>query len=409
MRQLTPHDVLVILPIGIFGIISWSIWLYRRTMSHLAKPTINAFTTTSSLVVPVYGEDPVVLSQCLDTWIAAGPTEIILVLDVNDHECLNMLASREKPDWVRVLVFAHRGKRSALGVGIRAATSEIVIMADSDTAWSPDLLRNVLMPFASGRVGGVGTRQVVAARDTSIWRRVASWLLDTRFLDYVPAMGAKGAVPCVSGRTAAYRRAVVTPLLPYLEHEVYLGRECIAGDDGRLTWLVLGTGHLTVHQGTAVAVSMFPDTFRAFVKQRIRWSRNSYRCYTTAMWKGWLWHQPFITQLTVIQNVLTPVTMGVSLLYLWFAVGRASATLAALLVAWVFVGRAIRGLSHLREHPRDLLIVPIVVPVVILIALPIKLYAFITMNRQGWLTRDANSVGGEGQASGSLADKSVLS
>ena len=205
----------MILPIGIFGIISWSIWLYRRTMSHLAKPTINAFTTTSSLVVPVYGEDPVVLSQCLDTWIAAGPTEIILVLDVNDHECLNMLASREKPDWVRVLVFAHRGKRSALGVGIRAATSEIVIMADSDTAWSPDLLRNVLMPFASGR-------WVASAPDKSLPlatpRSGGGWPLAARH--QIPRLragdGAKGAVPCVSGRTAAYRRAVVTPLLPYL-------------------------------------------------------------------------------------------------------------------------------------------------------------------------------------------------
>ena len=71
-------------------------------------------------------------------------------------------------------------------------------------------------------------------------------------------------------------------VLPHLEHEFFLGRRCIAGDDGRLTWLVLASGYRTVYQSTAHALSMFPTTFRAFCKQRVRWSRNSYRCYLTA-------------------------------------------------------------------------------------------------------------------------------
>ena len=40
--------------------------------------------------------------------------------------------------------------------------------------------------------------------------------------------------------------------------------------------------------------------------------------------------------------------------------------------------------------------------VVIGIALPIKLYAFVTMNKQGWLTRTADSLGGEGQSARTL-------
>ena len=72
-------------------------------------------------------------------------------------------------------------------------------------------------------------------------------------------------------------------MLENLENEFFLGRRCVAGDDGRLTWLVLASGYKTVHQSSARALSMFPDTFRAFVKQRIRWSRNSYRCYLTAV------------------------------------------------------------------------------------------------------------------------------
>jgi hyaluronan synthase len=38
----------------------------------------------------------------------------------------------------------------------------------------------------------------------------------------------------------------------------------------------------------------------------------------------------------------------------------------------------------------------------IVIALPVKLYAFATMNRQGWLTRSTDQVGGEAQRASSL-------
>ena len=58
---------------------------------------------------------------------------------------------------------------------------------------------------------------------------------------------------------------------------------------------------------------------------------------------------------------------------------------------------------HLREHPRDLAILPVLTLTVILVALPIKLYAFLTMNRQGWLTRAADRVGGEAQTATSLS------
>ena len=34
------------------------------------------------------------------------------------------------------------------------------------------------------------------------------------------------------------------------------------------------------------------------------------RTYLTALWKGWLWRAPFVSKVTVLQILLTPVTMG---------------------------------------------------------------------------------------------------
>jgi len=396
------RDWRLLIPIGVVGALSWSIWLIRRILSVRYKPVVNDFRATTSVVVPSFREDPDVLERCLDTWLAQDPTEVMVVLDVEDTEAFRRLTARQDPR-LTVLSFAHEGKRSALGVGIRATTGEILVLSDSDTNWQPGLLDAVQMPFADPKVGAVGTRQNVNEPETSVWRRIADWIIDLRYLDYVPATARAGAVVCISGRTAAYRRSAVMPVLDNLEHEFFLGRRCIAGDDGRLTWLVLASGFRTVHQDSARALSMFPNTFRAFCKQRIRWSRNSYRCYLTAVWKGWLWKVPLVSQITVLQILFTPVTMFAAVYYI-VAAGfsdRGWQALALSLV-WVLIGRAIRSYSHLRRRPSDILILPLVALVIAMVALPIKTYALFTMNKQGWLTRHADLTGGEGQDEASL-------
>ena len=388
-------------PLAFAGAVVWALWLYRVILSARATPIESDFRTTTSVIVPSYHEDPDILMRCLDSWREQNPTEIIIVLDVMDIEAYDrVVALGDKR--VTPILFHHVGKRSALGVGIRHATSELLVLADSDTSWEPGLLENVQKPFIDPVVGGVSTQQNVYQRTTSVWRRVADWLVNLRYLNYVPAMGAAGAVPCLSGRTAAYRRAAVMPVLDNLENEFFLGKRCISGDDGRLTWLVLASGFKTVHQESAKALSMFPSSFSAFVKQRVRWSRNSYRCYLTAIAKGWWWRTPFVTKVTVLQILLTPVTMGLTIWYLvthrldFTAIGIGAT------IFWLLFTRGIRGFSHLKRHPQEILLLPVIVLVVIFIALPVKVYAFVTMNKQGWLTRHADTIGGDGQTARTL-------
>jgi cellulose synthase/poly-beta-1,6-N-acetylglucosamine synthase-like glycosyltransferase len=392
-----------VLPIGVVGIISWSVWLTRFSLSRLYRPTPDGFTTTTSAVIPAFREDPDILDRCLDSWLAEGPTEIIVVPDVGDHEVIRRLQRRaqSEPSLV-VLPIVHTGKRSALGAGIRQARGEILVLAVSDTSWEPGLLRAVQAPFADRKVGGVGTRQNAYLANTSVWRRVADWMIDVRYLDYVRAQSRAGAVACLSGRTVAYRRSVVMPVLEHLEDEFFLGRRCISGDDGRLTWLVLASGYKTVYQSNARAMSMFPDAGRAFLKQRLRWSRNSYRCYLTAMWKGWFWHQPFICQLSVLQVMLTPLTMGLAMIYLAGWLLHPGPVVPIIAIGWLLLGRCVRGISHLRQKPGDIWVLPLVAVMTIVVALPVKTYAFLTMNVHGWLTRSSDQVGGEAQTAASL-------
>jgi hyaluronan synthase len=53
------------------------------------------------------------------------------------------------------------------------------------------------------------------------------------------------------------------------------------------------------------------------------------------MWKGWVWRSPFITKLTVLQIMVTPVTMGLALGFLLFS--RLQLTTAGIVLAFVWL------------------------------------------------------------------------
>jgi cellulose synthase/poly-beta-1,6-N-acetylglucosamine synthase-like glycosyltransferase len=375
-------------PLGLVATLSWALWFVRRYLAHRYRPVTNTHREPVSVVVPVFAEDPEVLERCLRTWVAQQPLEVLVVVDETDQVIRDRLQALALPA-VTVLPRPHTGKRGFLAAGVRRARGGIVVLTDSDTSWRPGMLDAVQMPFADPQVGAVGTRQFVHEPRRSLCRRIAHWLLNTRNLDYLPALSRAGSLPCVSGRTAAYRRDVITPLLPQLEHERFLGRTCLAGDDGRLTWLVLSAGYRTTHQDLARVDSVFPDTLGVFFRQRLRWGRNSYRCYLTAIARGWLWQQPLLTQITVLQNLLTPLTMTWAA---WYAVRwsvRGGVAGGLLVLLWACLGRALRGFSHLREHPEDVLLTPLMVLVTVILALPVKVWALVTMNRHAWLTRTA--------------------
>ncbi len=390
-------------PISAIGLFMWGGWLIRQLLGTMYRPARNDHRETTSVVVPIYREDPEILERCLRSWQANDPDEILLVIDHTEREVIDLASVWQGDDpRVQAIVVEPPGKRHALAVGVRAATSTIVLLTDSDTAWSPGFLRIVLMGFTDPMVGGVGCRQNVYRPGTSLWRRVADWMLDVRFLHFLPATARKGAVPCISGRTAAYRRHALMPVLDEMEFETFWGKPCISGDDGRLTWLLLRDGWKTAYQINARAWTVFPSTFRGFVRQRIRWSRNSYRCYFRAMAKGWLWRQPVITSVSVIQNLAGPFTLSLAAGFFVYGLVAHHWALATLAWCWMILGRGIKGVGHIVSEPEVLLYLPLITVVFILVMIPVKFYALVTLNKQGWITRRQDRAVAEGQSSASL-------
>ena len=117
--------------------------------------------------------------------------------------------------------------------------------------------------------------------------------LTLRYRHEYPFLAAAGdAIICLSGRTAFYRREVILPMLPDLVNETFLGKPVISGDDKRLTYLVLAAGWKVAYQNTSHVYTPGMANLGAYLKQRLRWTRNSLRADLKAILSGWPFKHP---------------------------------------------------------------------------------------------------------------------
>jgi cellulose synthase/poly-beta-1,6-N-acetylglucosamine synthase-like glycosyltransferase len=385
---------IVLIPIGVLGFFRWAMWLMKRVPALFYRPIENDYDTTATIITPVYNEDPVLFRRAIESWIANGPDRIIAVIDVTDTRCMEIAHGYSGIDVIPIDI---PGKRPALAAGVDASDTELVILVDSDVIWEPDVLKKLKMPFADPRIGGVGTRQHMYPSNgdrPTIWERLADIYLDIRYSDEVPATTRWGrAVSCLSGRTAAYRTKLLQSLREPFLNETFNGRPCMSGDDKRYTSLVLQNGYYTWNQLNACVYSTFNPMFRGFVKQRIRWSRNSFRSDLRALWQGWVWQYPYLA-IMLIDKTIAPFTLLIGPIVLMMALLLGNWRLVLALLIWWHLSRAIKIWPHLRRRPADWWILPVFLAITYYMSL-VKAYALFTINEHKWLTRAVAMVDGK--------------
>jgi Glycosyltransferase like family 2 len=192
-------------------------------------------------------------------------------------------------------------------------------------------------------------------------------------------------VTCLSGRTAVYRRSAVIPVLDGLVNETFMGKKVISGDDKALTLLVQGEGWKVRYQESAVVYTPGAEEMRTFLKQRLRWARNSWRADLKAVSSRWAWRKPLLT-VHLIDRLLQPLTTLVAPLYVIYAILQQHWLAVAVVISWWFLSRTIKIWPHLRRGRSSLAILPWYVGFNYWSAV-MRIYAFFTMNQQGWITR----------------------
>lgn len=368
-----------------FVVLNWTVWIFRRTRSIFYNPFKGEFSAKVSVVIPVFREKKEVVKMVIDSILKNLVNEIILVLDGSEKEMMSFLKreyANEKK--VKPLFIYEPGKRPALRKGIEMSKYEIVVLVDNDTVWeSENFLKELLRPFLDPKVGGVGSRQKVI-NPISWGQKIIDWNLDIKYSDYLKSDSIAGSVLCLSGRTAAYRREIILPLLNDLTEEYFLGHRCLGGDDARLTSLVLKKGYKTVYQDSAVAVSFFDSNFLTYLRQKVRWSRNSFRTYFRALFSLWPYKQKRIVYIISAYHTIFPGLLSmVGIVFFIYFLVIGEYEIVYLWIIWITFGRGIRGYSYLKKNPKHIYLLPAVVLYFNVLSF-IKLFAFLTMTKERW-------------------------
>ncbi|HEX2157233.1 MAG TPA: glycosyltransferase [Actinomycetes bacterium] len=341
------------------------------------------------VVIPCFNEDPSLLEACCRSVAGQdypGTVRVWLVDDGSRNRAALLAVYERWADrgWDVRLLDRNVGKRAAQDEAVRCGTGDLVVLMDSDTVLAPDAIRQAAAAFADDQVGAVSGSIGVLNAPTNLLTRLIHHRYRLRFQVERPAQGFFTSLLCCSGPFAVYRRSLLAQLWQRYLGQTFAGVRCINGDDLHLTNLVLATGHQVLFEPRAVASTSVPRSLGQYLRQQLRWNRSFYRELR------WTFHgvrsrHPYLA-LDVLARALLPLLLAVALLLLagegvlvgWeLLAADLSLALAMLLVTAAFL------LVHGASVPFLLLYGPL--HVVLLV--PVRVYALITLASPRWETR----------------------
>lgn len=246
------------------------------------------------MVIPSLHGDGEDLLETIRSILGTEPFEIILItINANLRRAEEMVKNMSTSK-IRICSVRHPNKRRQMVHAIPLIQTEVTIFADDDVTWPKKLLPWMLAPLEDERYGGVGTNQRLRRADAPslakrLWGYLGALYLERRNFDCAACMYMDGGLPCLSGRTVAYRTNVLVDkaFIHGFTNEEWLGQyQLNADDDNFITrWLVSHGKRIAYQYHKEAEVQTTLETNSRFLKQCLRWSRSNWRSNITSMFR----------------------------------------------------------------------------------------------------------------------------
>ncbi|KAI0783727.1 nucleotide-diphospho-sugar transferase [Abortiporus biennis] len=410
MLHLTSDHFPFFVPLGIIGFFRYTWYLIRvaawavyRPIPLPANPTYTPVEDVT-IVVPTIdaGQE---FKEAARSWLAGNPKEILIITEQRMLEPLQELANSVDSKRIRVLTVPYANKRLQMTHGIKHTTTDIIVFADDDAIWPPTLLPYVLACFEDQQVGGVGTSQRVQAvgKRMTVWEVLAAFRLSIRNIEIAASTHIDGGIPCLSGRTAAYRTVILKdPLFLHgFTHDYWLGKyQLNSGDDKFLTRWMVSHGWNTYVQccKEAELLSTMRPNWR-FLKQVLRWTRNTWRSDMRSLFvERFIWSRHPYVAYTMVDKLINPFTLLLGPVFVAWIVYKTTIPLddggyhlpwwnvVVSYAIWLLVTRTAKLLPHFWNRPQDVVYIPAFILFGYYFAI-MKIYALLTLHETGWGTR----------------------
>jgi len=273
-----------------------------------------------SLMVAVKDEKEKI-KDCIDSLIRQDyqNKEIIIVDDGSVDGTKDILESYRSTGKIKLINLKKNiGKKKALGKAMLKAKGEIFAFTDSDSVLALDAIsKTVKILDHDPEVGAIsGHCRALNAEQNLLTRIQDSWY-EGQFSIRKAFESHFGAVTCVSGPLAVFRKEAIFNYIPAWEKDSFLGQEFRFATDRTLTGFVLGSLEIgkklkdkykqsafvkridypekrwkVVYSAAAKSWTTVPDNFRRFLRQQIRWKKSFLR---NIFFTGrFYWNRPFI-------------------------------------------------------------------------------------------------------------------
>lgn len=405
----------------VIGAIRWGLFLVLRVIPAMfwrnmvpKKQSLEdgpaEFTKADvTAIIPVYQPPPSFIDT-VKSLVSNGMGKILVVADITCHEQVRELV-KDYPQ-VSVIIETLPGKRAAMATGLKHVTSKLTCFVDDDVQWCNTFLEYLLHPFnMNEKIAGVGCEH--RARYSSgfdIQMILADIRLSVRMLELFATSVADKGASCISGRTACYRTSFIQEDAFYENflNETYMGMRVVSGDDKFLTRYVMNKGGKIWHQGgNACYLTTTFERGPRFIKQLLRWSRNTWRSDTKCLFaERKIWKNNLFTAFVMLDKMVAPFFLTFGLVYVPIITGMNWTNKWKFLVCWLIwlvFSRSIRLAYYLVKKPWNLIFIPFFIVFQYIQGI-IRIFALFTIYERGWGTRNIKLVGNTIARDGNEAD-----
>ena len=250
---------------------------HKKTDIHTVRE-VEKVADGITILVAAYNEQDTIHDTlggiCLASLNYTGPIEVIVCNDGSVDETANRVTSFiasykntcEASRSLKLLNLPKNvGKSTALNLGLKKASHDIIVTVDADTRLQPYSLQCIAHTLKNSDedVAAVAGTVLVKNRRRSWITRLQSWDYLIGISAVKHAQSAYQYTLVAQGAFSAYYKKVL---------EEVGGWPNKYGEDIVLSWKLLRAGYRITHDQNAIAFTSVPETYRTFFRQRKRWS-----------------------------------------------------------------------------------------------------------------------------------------
>jgi ceramide glucosyltransferase len=161
-------------------------------------------------------------------------------------------------------------KAFSLGRMLQAAANDLVVMSDSDTRVTSNLLRTVSAEFSDKHLG-VATCPYRAVPGPSLWSRLEATSMNTDFMSGILVARMLEGMRFAVGPTIAARRSVLQSIGGFERLKDYLAEDFVLGK-----WAA-EAGHGVILSSYVIEHHIGDSTLAENISHRLRWARSTRR------------------------------------------------------------------------------------------------------------------------------------